>query len=264
MLLQRLLKAALVAVALLSPVAHGAQRHDVTHNQLTYENNNGYIGITTPSNETVHVKLERISEHDTNGHKVDFVPQFENHVYNWTDPVTTECAGVPCIVSSTSTVLTTQHGDPVQFDMTTSIVFDDAEVPYADETVLVPRDSVKFAFNISGWNFKNMNNTLQLGASISGHSYNKRYQANNTVIADTVGFLDMPNVAIVDSAVGLVDTDFDYNNASKASIHWTLPAFEHYLYYDPVIGFITSASVRNYVVAPLEILAFALITNMLA
>lgn len=263
MLLQRLLKAALVGISLLSPLTRGSQFYSVTHNHLIYENNNGFIGISTPNNETVHVKLQRISEHDVNGHKVDFVPEFENHVYNWTQPVSAECAGVPCLVSSTSTSFTTKHGDVVQFDMTTSIVFDDTKVPYADETVLVPKDSVKFAFNISGWNFKGENNTLQLGASISGHSYNKRYQANNTVIADTVGFLDMPNVAVVDGAIGMVDTDFEYNNGSKASIYWTLPAFESYCYYDPVIGFLTSATVHTYVVYPLKTVAIALLINYL-
>jgi len=242
-MLRRLIKVAfiMIATAVNIPLSAG---------------NNGFFGITTSNNISIHLKLKRLSEHDINGHKVDFIPQFENKVYDWSSPVKETCETVPCLVSSTSTELQTKNGNSVNFTIVTQIVSDNVVIPYGNSSVLVPKDSLKFSFNISGWIFKNINNTLELGVRLSGKSYNKRFNKYGTVIYDPVGFLDNPDFAIIDGQIRFIDIDFDSsNNSSHSDIYWSLPSFNNYLYYDPVMG-INSALViqTNYLWIILTIL----------
>jgi len=128
-----------------------------------------------------------------------------------------------------------------KFNVTTWIYTSTVQVQNGNQTITVPKDSLKFTIKITDWPFMSSTNKLHFGAAIlSQGGYRSdapMIQPKNTVeqrIQFGPGNLDLANQAVIDGVNQAISAT-TYSIGTQTGVLWTFPYFKNSLEYDPVL-----------------------------
>jgi hypothetical protein len=216
-------------------------------------------------NRSMEMKLSRLLEVDNNGTDVGNAaknfnnPNFVN--YNWSTPeriLDEQNVSIGTRVRLDTDLLIGKPKDEnyASFSLITELFSNDTTVIYANETIEVAKNAMKFSILCSEWPFVSDLNSLAFGIKLrvktrSGKDVPdspRRRQRNSSnestsIVIETLDlgdgmFLDSPLVAIIDDEfAGNVTTTIEAaTDDSGISIDWILPHFNVSLFYDPIMA----------------------------
>ena len=215
-------------------------------------------------NRKMEMKLNRLYEVDSNGTDVGNAaknfnnPNFVN--YTWSTPesiLDDQNVSIGTRVRLDTDLLIGKPKDDnyASFSLVTELFSHDTNVTYANETIEVAANAMKFSILCSDWPFVSDLNSLAFGIKLrlktrTGRDVPdnpRRRQRNSSnestsIVIETLDlgdgmFLDSPAVAIIDDEfAGNVTTSIEAADDSGISIDWILPHFNARLFYDPIMA----------------------------
>jgi len=211
------------------------------------ENDAGTIGLQRAgSPNMINLKWHKIEEITPSNQVVNSVEDFDKVQHLWKTPKNATINNNNCTSIGFSTLVKSKHSPTffANFTVTTMIfkTTNDVNVTYANTTIVVPKSSIKFTIDISGWKFQSSNNRLRIGAKINSNRYKRnefKFRNNRTrvVFVTDNGFFDMPSFAVIDGKqITDVNVTTYTTDDQKNAIWLVFPFFNGSLHYDPVIS----------------------------
>eukprot|EP00128_Syssomonas_multiformis_P012750 Colp12_sorted_trinity150504_noHs@4205 len=240
----------LYLLVLCASVSFGQKSVTVNDITVDYVGASGQMkiyGAANTSGNFFMLRMDKIEEFDAAGNSVNDnkITSFASQVFNWVGPSFSSFNGVNTTTVSFNATLSVGVGSSkvdVPFALNTSIFESSVTVMNGNQSIIVPRSSLKFTVSMSAWPFKNVNNTLHFSmlidtkgpgpkspavADISVGS-KKTNDGKRAVFAG--GYIDSPVNAVVNGLDRNITVDVD-----STGIHFVFPSFTS-LVYDPVVG----------------------------
>ena len=216
-------------------------------------------------NRLMEMKLSRLLEVDANGTDVGNVaknfnnPNFVN--YTWSTPESilddqNVTIGTRVRLDTDLLIGKPKDDNYASFSLITELFSNDTTVIYANETIDIAKNAMKFSILCSDWPFVSDLNSLAFGIKLRVKTRTgkdvpdnpRRRQRNSSnestsIVIETLDlgdgmFLDSPTIAIIDDEfAGNVTTTIEAaTDDSGISIDWILPHFNASLFYDPIMA----------------------------
>jgi len=168
-------------------------------------------------------------------------PNIASQSFAWSEPKTIfighQSATEVQLSSSMNVGGNSGRNGQIAFNLTTLIAETDIVVPYGNETVMVPRASLKWTINLGPWPWKNnhSDNLLAFSVSMRSHSYGQATVANDVVKLPDGVFMNLETTAIIDGSKESVGYEAR-ETSGRNIVTFTFPHYGKSVEYDPVMG----------------------------
>lgn len=143
------------------------------NDRVEYVGQSGKVTLFSPDNSGRYIRmsLDKLEEVDSHFDPIGWsTPSLASQTFTWSQPQQVIIGGN----NATEVVLTTTqkvggngvHAPRVNFDLITDIASVDTVVNSGNQTVLVPKNTLKWSVNINDWPWKSQSNYLKFGINL--------------------------------------------------------------------------------------------------